>query len=187
MSKQFIQPKGVSFLDYAIFFDKGSFVFDFIKGVLFFKILNSRKSAFFPGRILLQTSPDKWPGGGVGEDERVKKETLHDKGSFIFQKTEKNKYNEASKQNTHFLMIFYARKGETFWKIWETLLRFVLFSAMAESHRCKNKMAFALIKGVSFFKIYNTVSENIENVFWITIVAELKSWEAENCSITHCI
>lgn len=50
----------------------------------------------------------------MGEDERVKKEALHDKGSFIFQKTEKNKYNEVSKQNTHFLMIFYARKGETF-------------------------------------------------------------------------
>lgn len=27
-----------------------------IKGVLFFKILNSSKSAFFPGRILFQTS-----------------------------------------------------------------------------------------------------------------------------------
>lgn len=80
----FIQPKEVSFLNYAIFFDKGSFVFDFIKGVLFFKILNSSKSAFFPGRILFQTSPDKWPGGGAGKDKRVKKEALHDKGSFIF-------------------------------------------------------------------------------------------------------
>lgn len=167
-----------------IFFDKGSFVFDFIKGVLFFKILNFCKSMFFLGRILFLTGNME---AGECEDECVKKEALHDKRSFIFQKNRKNKYNEASKQNTHFLMIFYARKGEAFWKIWETLLRFVLFSAMAESHRCKNKMAFALIKGVSFFKIYNTVSKNIENVFWITIVAELKSCEAESCSITYCI
>ena len=184
MSKQFIQPKEVSFLNYAIYFDKGSFVFDFIKGVLFFKILNFCKSMFFLGRILFLTGNMK---AGEYEDECVKKEALHDKGSFIFQKNRKNKYNEASKQNAHFLMIFYARKGETFWKIWEILLRFVLFSAMAESHRCKNKMAFALIKGVSFFKIYNTVSKNIENVFWITIVEELKSCEAENCGITYCI
>lgn len=111
MSKQFIQPKRVSFLDYAIFFDKGSFVFDFIKGVLFFKILNFCKSMFFLGRILFLTGNME---AGEYEDECVKKEALHDKGSFIFQKTEKNKYNEASKQNTHFLMIFYARKGETF-------------------------------------------------------------------------
>lgn len=106
MSKQFIQPKGVSFLNYAIFFDKGSFVFDFIKGVLFFKILNSRKSAFFPGRILFQTSPDKWPEGGVGEDERVKKEALHDKRSFIFQKTEKE--NTTKYRNKSFVFWWFS-------------------------------------------------------------------------------
>lgn len=86
MPKQFIQPKGVSFLNYAIFFDKGSFVFDFIKGVLFFKILNFCKSMFFLGRILFLTGNME---AGEYEDECVKKEALHDKGSFIFQKTEK--------------------------------------------------------------------------------------------------
>lgn len=66
---------------------------------------------FFLRRILFLTGNME---AGEYEDECVKKEALHDKGSFIFQKAEKNKYNEASKQNTHFLMIFYARKGETF-------------------------------------------------------------------------
>lgn len=74
------------FLNYAIFFDKGSFVFDFIKGVLFFKILNFCKSMFFLGRILFLTGNME---AGEYEDECVKKEALHDKGSFIFQKTEK--------------------------------------------------------------------------------------------------
>lgn len=48
-------------------------------------------------------------------------------------------------------------------------------------------MAFALIKGVLFLKICEADLENIENVFRITIVEELKFCETENCSITYCI
>lgn len=155
MSKQFIQPKGVSFLNYAIFFDKGSFVFDFIKGVLFFKILNSRKSAFFPGRILFQTSPDKWPGGGVGEDERVKKEALHDKGSFIFQKTEKTNTTKHRNKTLIFWWFSIPEREKLFWKIWETLWWFVLFCPFL---RCVRKSSvqkengFCFDKGSFFFQ-----------------------------------
>ena len=94
MSKQFIQPKEVSFLNYAIFFDKGSFVFQNIE--------------FQQKRVLSGKNPvpDKWPGGGVGKDKRVKKEALHDKWSFIFQKTEKG--NTTKYRNKTFVFWWFS-------------------------------------------------------------------------------
>ena len=42
---------------------------------------------------------------------------------------------------------------------------FVHFSAIPESPQNKSKIGFPLIKGVSFFKICNSTSNNSENVF----------------------
>lgn len=62
-------------------------------------------------------------------------------------------------------MFSYIRKGEVFLKLRETLWYFVYFSAIPESPQSKSKMGFALTKGVSFFKICNSTSNNSGNVF----------------------
>lgn len=149
MPKQFIQPKGVSFLNYAIFFDKGSFVFDFIKGVLFFKILNFCKSMFFLGRILFLTGNME---AGEYEDECVKKEALHDKGSFIFQKTEKKQIQRSIETKHSLFDDFLCQKGRNFLKNMRNLVEIRPFLLYCRKSSVQKQNGFCFDKGSFFFQ-----------------------------------
>ena len=148
MPKQFIQPKGVSFLNYAIFFDKGSFVFDFIKGVLFFKILNFCKSMFFLGRILFLTGNME---AGECEDECVKKEALHDKRSFIFQK-QKKKIQRSIETKHSLLDDFLCQKGRNFLKNMRNLVEIRPFLRYGRKSSVQKQNGFCFDKGSFFFQ-----------------------------------
>lgn len=149
MSKQFIQPKGVSFLDYAIFFDKGSFVFDFIKGVLFFKILNFCKSMFFLGRILFLTGNME---AGEYEDECVKKEALHDKGSFIFQKKQKKQIQRSIETKHSLFDDFLCQKGRIFLKNMRNLVEIRPFLRYGKKSSVQKQNGFCFDKRSFFFQ-----------------------------------
>lgn len=149
MPKQFIQPKGVSFLNYAIFFDKGSFVFDFIKGVLFFKILNFCKSMFFLRRILFLTGNME---AGEYEDECVKKEALHDKGSFIFQKTEKKQIQRSIETKHSLFDDFLCQKGRNFLKNMRNLVEICPFLLYGKKSSVQKQNGFCFDKRSFFFQ-----------------------------------
>lgn len=144
----FIQPKGVSFLNYAIFFDKGSFVFDFIKGVLFFKILNFCKSMFFLGRILFLTGNME---AGEYEDECVKEEALHDKGSFIFQKQKKQIQRSIETKRSLF-DDFLCQKGRNFLKNMRNLVEIRPFLRYGRKSSVQKQNGFCFYKRSFFFQ-----------------------------------
>lgn len=149
MSKQFIQPKEVSFLNYAIFFDKGSFVFDFIKGVLFFKILNFCKSMFFLGRILFLTGNME---AGEYEDECVKKEALHDKGSFIFQKNRKKQIQRSIETKRSLFDDFLCQKGRNFLKNMRNFVEIRPFLRYGRKSSVQKQNGFCFDKRSFFFQ-----------------------------------